>query len=139
MRFLSLFVLGLLTFTPLSAHAASPSPAPAASASAAPVAPPPASMSDLSLKIIAAFTAGKIDRSMFSENFNTKITDGAVAQIAPQLAALGKLQTITYVKGVSDTANYPVYVYLVKYDTGTVREIIGVDKAGKVDSWGMRP
>jgi len=78
-RFLSLFALTLLTFLPLTAHAAPPSPAPAASASAAPVAPPPASLTDLSLKMIAASATGKLDRALFSDNFNKLVPDSTIA------------------------------------------------------------
>ncbi|MFN2528441.1 MAG: hypothetical protein ABR584_06950 [Candidatus Baltobacteraceae bacterium] len=138
MRFLSLLALvsALNCFAPLAAAAAMP-PSPAPATTPTPV-PPPAAVVDLSTKIIAAMTAGKVDRTLFSARFNSLVGDDAVAQIAPQLAALGKLQSITYAKSVPGS-DYPVYVYVVKYDKATVREIIGLDKAGKVDSWSMRP
>jgi len=97
----------------------------------APVAPPPASLTDLSLKVIAAVATGKLDRTLFSDNFT-------IAEVGPQVAGLGKLQSFTYDKGIM-TPDYPVYAYTVKFEKATVHELIGVDKAGKVDTWMLKP
>ena len=85
-----------------------------------------------------AWQAGKVDRAHYSTQAAKAFTDDKVAEIAPELEGLGKIQSFAYgatAKAMSDT----VYGYTVTCEHGTVRMTFVLDANDKIDGLYFRP
>lgn len=114
---------------------AEPSAAPAAEA--APGAPLVASMPSPEIAaqaraVFEANRAGKIDRTGYTADMSTAITDAALARVAAELRGLGDVKTFVQVRKVTQGAT-TVYVFRIECEHAPViEEVISWNAAGKI-------
>jgi hypothetical protein len=106
-------------------------PSPAASGPAASVPSP-----EIAARARAAFEAnraGKIDRSAYSADMSSKITDAGLARVAAELRSLGEVKTFVQVRKIT-MGTLVAYVFRIEAEKPPiVEETISWDAAGKID------
>jgi hypothetical protein len=129
---------------PPASPAASASPAPGGSpppaGSSAPAASPtPASLGAARAEY-EAWMNGKIDRSHYTAEANTGLTDAVVAQVSGGLKPAGAVQDITQTQRSEPQPGVTRYVYRVRTASNVVVEmLLAVDASGKYAGIFFRP
>ncbi len=122
---------GASTQTPGATTAAPPTNLPAA----APPANPPENPL-VTTRVRDAFLAwqsGRIDRKTYSPNAGGTYSDPVIAQVSPDLNAVGAPQTVTY-RTASLLLGDLVYRYDIVGATGTVSVLYALDMNGRTDN-----
>jgi hypothetical protein len=106
-------------------------PSPAASGPAASVPSP-----EIAARARAAFEAnraGKIDRSAYTADMSSKITDAGLVRVAAELRSLGEVKTFVQVRKIT-MGTLVAYVFRIEAEKPPiVEETISWDAAGKID------
>jgi hypothetical protein len=78
-----------------------------------------------------AWQQGQIDRSLYSDDVNTELTDEVLDNATKTLAHLGALQQVTF-RGLSKAHDVTFFVYKMSCERGSVDMDFALDPQGKV-------
>jgi membrane-bound lytic murein transglycosylase B len=115
----------------------SPAPSPAASSAASPAAEDPAVTAAVKKQFLD-WQAGKVDRADYNAQANAQLTDAVIAQVSPQLQALGPPVKFTFMDRMVKDDNR-IYIYGVDTAKAKVQMLYALDSAGKISGIFFRP
>jgi hypothetical protein len=108
------------------AEPAAPSPGAAAST-------PSPEVAARARAVFEANRAGKIDRSLYTDEMNGYIDDKALAAESAQLTSLGDVKSFNQVRKITQ-GRLTVYVFRIDFVKGsTIEQAVGWNVAGKID------
>lgn len=85
----------------------------------------------LAVQQFLAWQQGAVDRTLYTDDLATQLTDDVISQASATLANLGALQSATF-RGISHTQQADLYVYHMVCDRGAVDEDFALDPKGRI-------
>jgi len=130
---LAILVLGTGT---VRAQEAPDSPSPAATSTPPPIPSPVPSAEDpkihkLALQQFVAWQQGQIDRTYYTSEVSSELTDDVITTASRTLSNLGALQSAVF-RGISHAPQGDLYVYHMTCDRGAVDMDFSLDPKGKI-------
>lgn len=128
-----------LSIRQVDAHqtGAAPSAPPAAAAPTPPVLPSPVPGADdphrhkLAVSQFLAWQSGTVDRTLFTDEINSQLSDESLDRGTRALANMGALQSAAFL-GTSKTHGFNVFVYKMTCEHGSVNMDFALDPSGKI-------
>jgi hypothetical protein len=94
-------------------------------------APDDPKMHKFAVQQFLAWQQGQVDRSLYSDEVNTELTDEVLDTATKTLARMGALQQTTF-RGLSKAKEVTFYVYKMTCEHGSVDMDFALDPQGKV-------
>ena len=85
-----------------------------------------------------AFRSGVIDASRFTEKLQAAITPAIVARVKAALQELGPMASATLVAHTAED-DIELYTYKIVCENGAQRELLGIDRAGRIAAIYFKP
>ena len=130
--------LALGLFAPAAADS-TPSPAPSASAAASPAElPEDKAVTARARAEFIAWQSGTIDRTHYTKPAADAFSDAVIAQVSPQIKALGALTTMTFVSAHPYQGDV-IYRYTLACANGNALYTYVINGDGKIDGIFFKP